>query len=245
MCRLLALIEPSPKIIRDALGRFQQLARDGQVPPGQAAGHLDGWGLAFYEQKAVTVIKEPSSAADSALYEETAARLAHDPPRVLIGHLRKASVGGRSLANTHPFSYQHWAFCHNGNLKLDAPLPLAQPDRPHGQTDSEQYFYQIIEGHEAGLGLSDALAKVVAEQQQRGTYTAMNCLLTDGTKVLALREVNERHEAVLSQGLADSYYTLFMGCDESGQTRVVSSEMINLRGIIWRPIANHEVVALG
>ena len=67
---------------------------------------------------------------------------------MVVAHVRRATVGGTTIENTHPFSYGKWIFAHNGTvpnfLKVrDRMLPeidsmLANDIK--GTTDSEHIF---------------------------------------------------------------------------------------------------------
>ncbi len=65
----------------------------------------------------------------------------------IVAHIRKATVGGVALANTHPFQRElwgrWWVFAHNGTLKDSAPR-LHGAFRPVGQTDSDAAFCRLM-----------------------------------------------------------------------------------------------------
>jgi predicted glutamine amidotransferase len=116
---------------------------------GAAGSSHDGWGVAFYQGCDVALFREPAAAADSALVhfletEGPATRLA-------ISHIRHATQGGVSLANTQPFVRElggrTHVFAHNGNLPgiyRNEVLALGS-HHPVGQTDSEHAFCVLLE----------------------------------------------------------------------------------------------------
>jgi len=122
----------------------------------------DGWGLAAIAAKEATIVKEPVNAEESA----TAATLPdRDPLRapLFIGHVRAASRGSVSRANTHPFTRPFgggaFTFAHNGTLDVARLKKTVGPDfTPEGQTDSELAMGALLtwlgRGQAAG-GLSD------------------------------------------------------------------------------------------
>ena len=142
MCELLALSSSSPARLTFSL---QTLAARG----GADGGLHDGWGVAFYQGTDVALFREPAPAADSALvrFLETDGPATH----VAISHIRHATQGDLSLANTQPFVRElggrSHVFAHNGDLRdicRSEPLTLGTR-RPVGQTDSEHAFCALLE----------------------------------------------------------------------------------------------------
>ena len=112
MCELLAMSSSRPAQLTFSL---QTLAAR-----GDAAGSThDGWGVAFYQGKDVALFREPSAAADSALVRFLESQ---GPATYLaISHIRHATQGTISLANTQPFVRElggrTHVFAHNGDLQ--------------------------------------------------------------------------------------------------------------------------------
>ncbi len=142
MCELLALSSSRPVNLTFSL---ETLAARG----GAAGSSHDGWGVAFYQGTDVALFREPAAAADSALvrFLETDGPATH----LAISHIRHATQGGVSLANTQPFVRElggrAHVFAHNGDLpgiyRCDA-LELGS-HHPVGQTDSEHAFCALLE----------------------------------------------------------------------------------------------------
>ncbi len=108
---------------------------------GAASSSHDGWGVAFYQGTDVALFREPAAAAESALVRF----LEREGPAtdLAISHIRHATQGGVSLANTQPFVRElggrTHVFAHNGDLPSiyrSEALALGSY-RPVGQTDSE------------------------------------------------------------------------------------------------------------
>jgi predicted glutamine amidotransferase len=85
---------------------------------GGLEGHAhDGWGVAFYDGLDVALFREPGAAADSALVHY----LENQGPAtgLAISHIRHATRGEVSLANTQPFVRElggrTHVFAHNGD----------------------------------------------------------------------------------------------------------------------------------
>lgn len=142
MCELFCLSSRLPTRVTFSLREFA----DHGGPGGR---NVDGWGLAFYDGRDVRLYKEPEPAGDSpwlAFIQER--RL---PTRLLISHIRHATRGGLSLANTQPFARELGGrthlFAHNGRLDGidDLFAASAKRFRPQGDTDSEMAFCLLLE----------------------------------------------------------------------------------------------------
>jgi len=141
MCELLALSASHPVRLTFSL---QTLAERG----GMTGRMHDGWGVAFYQGQDVALFREPAPAADSALvrFLET-----QGPATDLaISHIRHATRGAVTLANTQPFVRKlggsSHVFAHNGNLAdIERIAGLARVAfQPLGQTDSELAFCALL-----------------------------------------------------------------------------------------------------
>jgi len=143
----------------------------------------DGWGLAFYPDESAQVIKEPIKAAKSPL-----SNLLKDyvKSRILIAHVRKASVGSPTLKNTHPFQREldgkEYVFAHNGTLRNYGGLRLGR-FRPIGQTDSEHAFCYLLD-RIAGRRIvgwdEEDFAWLAQQLGEINRYGRFNCIFSDG-----------------------------------------------------------------
>jgi glutamine amidotransferase len=112
-----------------------------------AVEHPDGWGLAVFDNNAVSIEKEPHSAHGSNYLKS---RLADDIVEdVLIAHIRKASVGNLSYKNSHPFALRDnsgrlWTLAHNGTI-FESPELEPYKASQHGETDSERILYYLVD----------------------------------------------------------------------------------------------------
>jgi glutamine amidotransferase len=113
---------------------------------GATDHHADGWGIAFFEQKGCRVFIDYQASSVSPI----AALVRQYPIKStnVIAHIRKATVGAVTLANTHPFMRElwghYWIFAHNGNIDTLPPL-RGHLFQPVGDTDSEHAFCWILE----------------------------------------------------------------------------------------------------
>lgn len=143
MCELFGMSSACPTDVRLSMKEF---ARRG----GESGPHRDGWGVAYYQDGDVQLIRETEPAASSAC----AKFLQENPFRsdLVIAHLRLATQGPRALRNCQPFvrelgGFTH-CFAHNGKLDAEAlsrDLPADSTIRPVGDTDSEIAFCVLLE----------------------------------------------------------------------------------------------------
>lgn len=141
MCELLAMSASHPARLTFSL---QALAERGGT-----AGHMhDGWGVAFYQGQDVALFREPAPAADSALVRFLESQ--GPATDLAISHIRHATRGAVTLANTQPFVRQlgghSHVFAHNGDLPgIERSTGLAPGAfQALGQTDSEQAFCALL-----------------------------------------------------------------------------------------------------
>ncbi len=141
MCELFAM-SSFPANVRLS---FEEFSRHG----GLDGSHKDGWGIAWYVDGDVRLVKEPEPASDSACV-----RFVQEHPfasELVVSHIRTATRGRPALKNCQPFvrelgGSQH-VFAHNGDLdatRLGARFPLTS-FRPVGDTDSEYAFCALLE----------------------------------------------------------------------------------------------------
>lgn len=183
MCQLLALNCATPT---DATFSFTGFCQRG----GKTDEHADGWGIAFFEGKALRLFVDHQSAAESPI----AAFLRTYPlkSRNIIAHVRKATVGAVNLENTHPFTRElwgrQWVFAHNGDLKDYHPT-LHGHFQPVGSTDSERAFcwlMQELSKSHASLPSVEELTRTLRELlPQIARYGTFNCLLSNGEALWA------------------------------------------------------------
>lgn len=151
----------------------------------QSERHPDGWGVAFYRADAPHIIRSVSTAINDSLFTHVSGLVSS---KTVLAHLRKATVGGLGILNTHPFQYGRWVFAHNGTLdsskevrnKLRAQI---HPDLNRfilGDTDSEILFYLILSRMQMRRSLDqplfmiDEVANAIQESAQLVAKTLKN-----------------------------------------------------------------------
>jgi glutamine amidotransferase len=188
MCELFALSSRIPTVTTFSLAAF---ARRG----GRNTRMVDGWGLAFYDERDVRLFKEPEPAGDSAWLDFIQKRRVS--ARLLLSHIRHATQGSISLANTQPFARElggrMHVFAHNGRLDGIESRHAGEWNRvqPIGDTDSEIAFCILLE-HISHLQRDRALAPLEARLSVVRRFAAdlrtlgpANFLYSDGDVLFA------------------------------------------------------------
>lgn len=142
MCELFAMSSLFPTSVSFSLER---LTRRG----GAEGPHRDGWGVAFYTGRDALLLREAGAASESELVRHIER---HGPPsECVISHIRLATFGKRTLANTQPFARElggcTHTFAHNGDLEdIYTRLPAAGGRFTSiGETDSEWAFCRLLD----------------------------------------------------------------------------------------------------
>jgi glutamine amidotransferase len=150
-----------------------------------------GWGIARYDGAACQIFKEALKAEDSRLAEFIRDYESFQS-QIFIGHVRDASLGAHTLANTHPFirvfRKREIVLAHNGTLK---EAPMADEDLHYskvGETDSEGILCALLtEMEREDVSLDDHLRieQILVRFNQGGT---MNLLFSDGTSLYCYKD---------------------------------------------------------
>ncbi|TCB82394.1 class II glutamine amidotransferase [Acinetobacter sp. ANC 4173] len=179
MCQLLGMNCATPTDITFSFRGFSQRA-------GITSDHCDGFGIAFFEDKACRLFVDNQSAVESPIAE-----LVRNYPiksRNVIAHIRKATQGKINLENSHPFMRElwgrQWIFAHNGDL-LDFDPPLTGRFTPIGNTDSERAFCFLLDQLVAKFGyvepsltqVFELLLEIAPKIAEHGTF---NFCLSNG-----------------------------------------------------------------
>lgn len=142
MCELFAMSARWPSTVQLSLEEFSRRG-------GLSGPHKDGWGIAWYEDRDIRLVKEAHPAAASACVRHIQSNPFVTP--LALSHVRKATRGEVALRNCQPFVRElggAWhSFAHNGNLPDIEGQAHLQPStfRPVGETDSEQAFCALLD----------------------------------------------------------------------------------------------------
>lgn len=256
MCELFAMSTHHPATVTLS---FAELARHG----GLVGPHRDGWGLAYYEGRDAHLFREAEPAATSA-----SLRFLQEHPftaTTVVGHIRRATQGARTLANSQPFvrelgGHAH-VFAHNGDLTgLAAVAPGVATYQPIGDTDSERAFCALLERLRplwqaaGGVPPLDArLAAVAAFAAHLRPLGPANFVYADGDAIFVHAHRRNQGDA---RGIAPPGLHLLCrrcaaepgaiaGLDLGAAPQdVVLVASVPLSGEAWQPLDEGEVVAL-
>ncbi|HEX4484290.1 MAG TPA: class II glutamine amidotransferase [Solirubrobacteraceae bacterium] len=168
----------------------------------QSHRNPDGTGLGTFDANGRPIVhKQPIAAYSDAEFAFEARR---QRSRTFLGHVRFATSGALTLANTHPFEQERRLFAHNGVLsglpqletELGADLALVK-----GQTDSERLFALITretQRHDGDLraGIVAAVEWVAANLP----IYSLNLIITTESELFALRYPDGNTLYVLERG---------------------------------------------
>ena len=264
MCRLYGFIANEPTKVDCSLVFAQNALMQQSRVDSDGRDHADGWGIATYEQGRPAVQKKTTAAHSDRMFSTVAERIYS---RVIVAHIRAATVGPTSLANTHPFISGQWTFAHNGTVSGFDQLAdqLAREtagdlqQQRSGDTDSEQYFLWLLSRlrdreitqltGQASAEIVDLLTSSAGELAERCRKVApdetprLNFILTDGQGMVACRWNHSLH-LVERQGLAD--------CEICGIPHVHHHETTNHQAVAiasepvthepWRELENQCVI---
>jgi glutamine amidotransferase len=184
MCELFGVSSSKPVRLRYSLHAFAE--HGGLIHPNKS-----GWGIAYHEGRDALLIKEPKPASDSPVVRFIESWSA--TTTCAIAHVRYATAGEPSFANTHPFMRelggQMHVFAHNGSLvDIRDEVPLSS-DRfqPVGETDSEYAFCILLErlaplwrDRTEAPALGDRLEVFADTAREMSALGAANFLYSDG-----------------------------------------------------------------
>lgn len=150
MCRLYGLhathpTRPACELLDAQNALIQQSRKDGR---GLSNPH--GWGMGHIADGTTACFRQVTPATESAAYRKKALNI---EGTTVLAHVRRATVGEPSHANTHPFRHGPALLIHNGHV------PAFEEVRPHlrdrlsedrrqsvqGTTDSEHVFALLLQ----------------------------------------------------------------------------------------------------
>jgi predicted glutamine amidotransferase len=143
--------------------------------------------------------------------------------RIVLAHVRDASVGRVAIENTHPFVEGIWVFAHNGTVARykrsrvvrEALLAAISPARRkglRGETDSERCFQLFLSRLDLRAGRGPATVEevrtamadtvtIVRAVADRGEFrSTLNFLVSDGRLLCACRHGKPLHVSTRAGG---------------------------------------------
>ncbi len=196
MCELFAMSTRLPSTVTLSLEEFSHHG-------GRTGPHKDGWGIAWYEQGDVHLLKEATSASNSRTMQFIKDNPFHSD--MVLCHIRKATQGDVASRNCQPSLRELggvWhSFAHNGNLKglQDDARFKTGSYQSVGETDSEYAFCALMDRmqplwHSGQRPSYDArLAVVQAFAADLRNLGPANFLYSDGEVLFA--HAHQRHQA--------------------------------------------------
>lgn len=172
MCRLLFLLGSKNKkelvenFLSKSVGEVESKTEEFKATVMEEDNYLDGFGFVWLnnntkkedgrvwdiyknEKSYDKVNKEETEIIDDILNEL-------DTKEVVVGHIRRKKIGGKSYENTQPFIFENQIFCHNGliksfsskkkNIKKKIRERISQNflKEIKGKTDSEYLFFLFL-----------------------------------------------------------------------------------------------------
>ncbi|HEY4177240.1 MAG TPA: class II glutamine amidotransferase [Kofleriaceae bacterium] len=218
----------------------------------------DGWGLGYYPagEPSAAILKEPAP-PQASMRSQLALAWEQVASNMFVLHIRHATWGALSDANTQPFSHPYgrrdWLIGHAGSL--DKKPQSKGPFEPVGSTDTEAMFCLLLNrfierGWRSLMEVDlDVLQEWLSELNDTGELTMC---LTDGRDLLAYAD---RRGVPLWVGLlVPPYDKIAFGDDDldidltrrgakSRKGAIVCSEQLEARdgdadrSIVWRKLA--------
>ncbi|MBR1780352.1 MAG: class II glutamine amidotransferase [Oscillospiraceae bacterium] len=151
--------------------------------------HPNGWGMATLQNGQLNIEKEPIRALDSFYLRQRLEGGVRS--RMILAHIRYATMGGEAYLNSHPFSVRDnygriWTLIHNGTI-FDYPNLRPFQYTQAGRTDSERillYLIQRLNARQSALGKPlDETARAELLQEIFGDMSRgnkLNLILYDG-----------------------------------------------------------------
>ena len=200
MCRLYGMRATHPTRVECELIVEQNALIRQSVRDERGEANPDGWGIGVATDGAIRCTRQTDPASESPEFRARALQVHAD---TVIAHVRRATVGGPSEENTHPFCHGRSMLAHNGHIpmfdkvrpRIIEALDADQRDSLQGDTDSEHFFRLLLSrlGEPSVPAMVAALRWAITHVQ---TWTrdmaaapepALNILWTFGTNLIGSR----------------------------------------------------------
>jgi predicted glutamine amidotransferase len=213
----------------------------------QSHHNVDGSGIGFFDSAGAPVVDkqaEPAFSDEEFIHEAKQAESS-----TFVAHVRWATAGGRTMANTHPFAMNGRIMAHNGGL---GELPRLEEELGsyrslvQGDTDSERYFALITKetdarGGDVGAGIAAAAAWIAAHLP----VSSLNAVVAAPGELWALRYPAQHAlhilERPVGQGLHARSTTSSVHVPHLAPAVVIASEQMDGE-TGWRMLAAGELV---
>lgn len=236
----------------------------------QSARHPDGWGVAYYIDDSPHVTKSSSTALDDALFRRVSGVVSS---QTVLAHIRKATVGNKTVLNCHPFQHGRWVFAHNGDIPefdrcrdaLEAEIAPRLRRFILGDTDSERIFFLFltrlaqhgplsqshgVEVVSQALVETQQLCRKVCDGPDAPAPALLTLMVTNGVTMAAIEGGKELFWTTWKRscGDADSCPHYGDSCEAASATGfvnhlIMSSEPVSDENV-WMKFAKGEVVGV-
>jgi len=192
---------PQDVIVKDLLSSANSLK-------SLARSNRDGWGIGYYENGEIFILKGAKSAEKDSQYDKAVGKLSKANTNIAVAHVRKAISGCMGVANPHPFQRnkggKNWLFGHNGIIGKDQlisiigdeylknnPPQTCADNPPNSWVGSELYFILLLKNiEENNWDVEEGLRKALNMLLNKfpGPLRGFNFFLTDGETIWAFRK---------------------------------------------------------
>jgi predicted glutamine amidotransferase len=205
MCRVFGCVAAEPVSVRHEL-----LEADNPLIQ-QSEEHDSGWGMSVYKRAdgdVPTCVRFPEAAFD----DDGFVKATEMRGRIFNVHVRRATMGGLTPENTHPFCLGPYSFCHNGTIVRYTKLLEPNVATPQGQTDSEAFFNFLMRDFDDGHPRK-CLRNAVRKMIERTPFSGINFLFSDGYRLYAYK-----------LGIFDLHWAARGGCLAVASERLTSGD---------------------
>lgn len=185
----------------------------------------DGWGIGYYPggEPSACVLKEPAPRAGS-IRSELVKAWEHLESAVFVLHIRTATWGAISDANTQPFCRTYagrdYLFGHSGSLlhRLADRAESSPAFQPVGSTDTEVVFCELIArlAAEGKRSLGDVEPRVLLSFfDELAEHGGMTSVLTDGRDLVVYAD-RKQESTIFLASVVPPYERVVIGDDDLG-----------------------------
>lgn len=264
VCRLFGFRSVIPSQVHRSL-----VAADNAIGT-QSVAHPDGWGVAHYIDGAPHLTRSCETALEDVLFHRVSGVVSSE---TVVAHVRKATVGAKTVLNCHPFQYGRWVFAHNGDIpKFErCRAELVAQINPHlrrfilGETDSEVVFFLLLSelsrygplGRRLGVqnvieALGDTMKtiRLIADGPDAPSPALLTVLITNGTTMVAAQGGKQLFWSTYKTKCQDrdacSYFA--PECEAESQSGYVNHMILSSEPLsgenVWIPMKPGEVVGV-
>lgn len=221
----------------------------------------DGWGLGFYVEGCLRVIKSEKPVYEE--YERFRSIVRDIKSNIVVAHIRRASNPRGlpperiiSIENAQPFSYGNYVFAHNGIITIpDEMASLLGKWRLmiRGSNDSEIYFWYVIKEIHEGRNIKQTLKKFEEDSwrtwyETRGKnlnkgrpYIGLNMILSDGVNLYAYCKYDEKLDGAARSLCYGDQPAMQMAYIADKKKLIVVSEKTNIEES-WQPLRSGQLI---